>query len=321
MRKTAVVIALSLATAALLAGTVDPAAAIQKARQSIDAKQYAAAVDELNGALEAARSLPEAERRPAIAAIHFYSAIALSGMQSDDEAKAHLVEFFALTPNARITSDKFDPQFVALFNEVQSRGEKNADFRFDNVYRGFTTAVAPTADDDPTTWGISPALQILASRREKQEWAGAIAATDRATFIEGFWKKRDPTPDTAENEFRETFDRRAVFADKVFESPDGRGATSDRGRVFILLGPPSSVRRRPLTHRDPVVIHENQPVNGFLEQWVYGKHQLPIRVPRDSVTYRFVTQKGIGEGVLQQEDPYAFQALMVAMNPNEHKKK
>jgi GWxTD domain-containing protein len=67
-------------------------------------------------------------------------------------------------------------------------------------------------------------------------------------FIEEFWKKRDPTPDTPENEFKIEHYRRIGYADLHFsrtkESRDGWH--TDMGRIYILYGEPSDIERHPV---------------------------------------------------------------------------
>ncbi|MCU0276607.1 MAG: GWxTD domain-containing protein [Acidobacteria bacterium] len=62
-------------------------------------------------------------------------------------------------------------------------------------------------------------------------------ATERAQFIEEFWKTRDPDPTTEENEFRDEYYRRIDEANRLFRE-GSPGWLSDRGRIFILLGEP-----------------------------------------------------------------------------------
>src|SRR5882724_4819834 len=71
-------------------------------------------------------------------------------------------------------------------------------------------------------------------------------ATDdeRQTFIEGFWLRRDPTPDTEENEFREEHYRRIAYANERFASGIP-GWKSDRGRMYIAYGPPDEIESHP----------------------------------------------------------------------------
>lgn len=56
-------------------------------------------------------------------------------------------------------------------------------------------------------------------------------------FIADFWEKRDPDPETPENEFREEFQRRVEYANKRFIEGK-RGIDTDRGRIYLQLGPP-----------------------------------------------------------------------------------
>ncbi len=312
---------LSWAISPLTAAQIDPGAAVQQARDHLSARQYAEAAGALRGAVEAAQALPGEERTQALAAVHFYSAVALSGLRSEAEAKEHLIEFLTLQPAAELTNpEKYEDAFVALFRATKHRDEKS-EFRFDNFYPGFSPFARFPADEESMNLANSAALIILGSRREKQEWNAADSGPQRASFIETFWKKRDPDAATPDNEFRETFNRRMTFADRAFASADARGSTTDRGKVFVLLGEPSAVRRRPLTTRDQVVLAERDVIiNGTVEEWIYAREQLPMAITKKSVSYRFVTQRGIGDGVLQREEMYAFQAMMLAMNPNEHKK-
>ncbi len=67
---------------------------------------------------------------------------------------------------------------------------------------------------------------------------------ERDLFIEAFWKHRDPVPETAENEFKSEHYRRIEYANKYFgrESPKP-GWKTDRGRFYIILGPPNDIQR------------------------------------------------------------------------------
>ncbi|NIS27094.1 GWxTD domain-containing protein [candidate division KSB1 bacterium] len=68
----------------------------------------------------------------------------------------------------------------------------------------------------------------------------------RRNLIDTFWQQRDPMPKTAENELREEFRRRVEFTMRHFSvTTEGKpGWQTDRGRIYILYGQPSEVRRR-----------------------------------------------------------------------------
>src|SRR5476651_2176332 len=69
--------------------------------------------------------------------------------------------------------------------------------------------------------------------------------SERDVFIEGFWQRRDPTPDTAENEFKEEHYRRIAYANEHFAA-GMPGWRTDRGRIYIMYGPPTSTDSHPM---------------------------------------------------------------------------
>lgn len=66
---------------------------------------------------------------------------------------------------------------------------------------------------------------------------------DRGEFIKDFWARRDPDPSTPVNEFRETHFTRLATANKAFRAGTP-GSKTDRGRIYILLGPPTNVIKK-----------------------------------------------------------------------------
>jgi len=67
-----------------------------------------------------------------------------------------------------------------------------------------------------------------------------LPASERAKFIVDFWKRRDPYPETPINEFREEYFRRIEQANRLFSEGGTPGWLSDRGRIWITLGPPDN---------------------------------------------------------------------------------
>jgi GWxTD domain-containing protein len=66
---------------------------------------------------------------------------------------------------------------------------------------------------------------------------------DRHEFVIDFWKRRDPNPESEGNEFRNQYYTRLAVADKAFRTGIP-GWRTDRGRIYILLGPPTDVIRK-----------------------------------------------------------------------------
>jgi GWxTD domain-containing protein len=67
---------------------------------------------------------------------------------------------------------------------------------------------------------------------------------ERDNFIEAFWQRRDPTPDTEENEYKEEHYRRIAYANEHFAAGIP-GWKSDRGRIYIMYGPADEVDSHP----------------------------------------------------------------------------
>ena len=68
---------------------------------------------------------------------------------------------------------------------------------------------------------------------------------ERDQFIEAFWNRRDPTPDTAENEYKEEHYRRIAYANEHYAA-GMPGWKTDRGRIYIMYGPPTSIDSHPM---------------------------------------------------------------------------
>ncbi|HKD79455.1 MAG TPA: GWxTD domain-containing protein [Candidatus Angelobacter sp.] len=68
---------------------------------------------------------------------------------------------------------------------------------------------------------------------------------ERDQFIEAFWQRRDPTPDTAENEYKEEHYRRIAYANEHYAAGIP-GWKTDRGRIYIMYGPPTSIESHPM---------------------------------------------------------------------------
>src|SRR6185503_5108524 len=81
---------------------------------------------------------------------------------------------------------------------------------------------------------------------ERRTFVQMYNPVSRSEFVTAFWRARDPRPETVENEFREEFEKRVAFADSHYTDEEIRGSLTDRGMVFVLLGPPTYIGRRPI---------------------------------------------------------------------------
>ncbi len=93
---------------------------------------------------------------------------------------------------------------------------------------------------------------------------------ERQTFIENFWLRRDPTPDTEENEYREEHYRRIAYANDRFASGIP-GWKTDRGRIYIEYGPADEIDSHPSggTYERPYEEGGGSTSTYPFEQWRY----------------------------------------------------
>jgi len=80
-------------------------------------------------------------------------------------------------------------------------------------------------------------VTYIITDEERKAWKRLSTDDERENFIESFWLRRDPTPDTEENEYKEEHYRRIAYANERFASGIP-GWKSDRGRIYIVYGPP-----------------------------------------------------------------------------------
>jgi GWxTD domain-containing protein len=90
---------------------------------------------------------------------------------------------------------------------------------------------------DPESEKFIMTARLIMSGMEAKIWKRLPDAASRKEFIQDFWEKRDPDPATEENEFKVEFERRVEYANKHFLE-GGPGMNTDRGRIYIFMGPP-----------------------------------------------------------------------------------
>jgi GWxTD domain-containing protein len=79
---------------------------------------------------------------------------------------------------------------------------------------------------------------------EKDVFLSLTNDRDREAFIEAFWKQRDPTPATPQNEYKDEILKRFRYVNTTFRRGTSRpGWMTDMGRIYMILGPPASIER------------------------------------------------------------------------------
>ena len=124
---------------------------------------------------------------------------------------------------------------------------------------------------------------------------------ERERFIEEFWRRRDPDPDTNENEYREEYYERIAYANEHFASGIP-GWKTDRGRIWIMYGKPDET--------------ESHPAGGAYNRESYEGGGSTSTYPFERWFYRYLA--GVGSGIeIEFVDPTGSGEYRIARNPDE----
>ncbi|MGH9930925.1 MAG: GWxTD domain-containing protein [Pyrinomonadaceae bacterium] len=136
---------------------------------------------------------------------------------------------------------------------------------------------------------------------ERKAFKKLATDDERERFIEEFWRRRDPDPDTDENEFKEQYYERIAYANEHFASGIP-GWKTDRGRIWIMYGKPDEL--------------ETHPSGGNYERPSYEGGGNTTTYPFEVWFYRYLA--GVGSGVeIEFVDPTGTGEYRIARNPNE----
>jgi GWxTD domain-containing protein len=103
--------------------------------------------------------------------------------------------------------------------------------------------VTPELKNVYKKWLENDVAYIITSD-EKKAFKALATDEERENFIDVFWRRRDPNPDTEENEYREEYYERIAYANEHFTSGIP-GWKTDRGRIYIAHGKPDSIESHP----------------------------------------------------------------------------
>ena len=147
-------------------------------------------------------------------------------------------------------------------------------------------------------WNKSPEFSGLAVESEQKEWKKIASDEEAERFIQLFWAKRDPDLKTPVNEFKIAFDQRVKEADQLFALPRTRGALTERGKLYVLVGSPKNLLRvtglKPQPMGPPGQIPPpNDPgtsIGESLATFIYEAAQLPEWVGMKSLRAEFIVE-------------------------------
>ncbi|MBI4875295.1 MAG: GWxTD domain-containing protein [Acidobacteria bacterium] len=144
-------------------------------------------------------------------------------------------------------------------------------------------------------------VTYIITDEERQAWKRLSTDEEREQFIEQFWLRRDPSPDSAENEYKEEHYRRIAYTNERFASGIP-GWKTDRGRIYITFGPADEV--------------ESHPSGGSYERPIEEGGGTTSTYPFEKWRYRWI--EGIGTDIIIEfVDPTMTGEYRMTMDPSE----
>jgi len=174
----------------------------------------------------------------------------------------------ASTPSAQDSTqnqqDNQDPLKRQLSDKERFKQQKELRQEIGTAYKKWL--------DEDVRWIITD--------QEKKAFMSLSNDEERDAFIEQFWRRRNPNPDSPENEFREEHYRRIAYANEHYAAGKP-GWMTDRGHIYIAFGPPDST--------------DSHPSGGNYERPVEEGGGETSTYPFETWHYRYL--EGIGENI------------------------
>ena len=144
-------------------------------------------------------------------------------------------------------------------------------------------------------------VRLIITPEEENAYNKLKTDDERQNFIFDFWRRRDPSPDTEENEYRDEYYERMAYANEHFGSGK-QGWLTDRGRIYIKWGKPDEI--------------ESHPSGGQYLRQSYEGGGTTTTYPFETWFYRYLPSVGSGIEV-EFIDPTGSGEFRIANNPSE----
>ena len=191
--------------------------------------------------------------------------------------------------------------FVLSFVALPTFGQKDKDKDKPSVDpMSNPKNVKPELKEAYKRW-LNTDVAYIITKDEKRAFQALTTDEERENFIENFWRRRDPNPDTEENEYREEYYERIAYANEHFSSGIP-GWKTDRGRIYIAWGKPDSV--------------ETHPTGGAYDRPSWEGGGSTTTYPFEVWWYRHLD--GVGDGIeIEFVDPTGTGEYRIARDANE----
>ena len=192
---------------------------------------------------------------------------------------------FTRTPQQEQQTDKDQQQAAKKAAKQQKQSDRSLERELDSQYK---------------KWLNEDVIYII-TPEEKSAFLHFSTNEEREQFIEQFWQRRNPDPDSPENTYKEEHYRRIAYANEHFASGIP-GWKTDRGRIYIMWGPPDEI--------------DSHPTGGTYERPSQEGGGETTTYPFEDWRYRYL--EGMGNDVeLEFVDPTSTGEYHLTMDPSE----
>jgi len=158
--------------------------------------------------------------------------VALSQTDTDKDKKDDSAPAAQPPSQSKDSPSKVDPQQDPLKRPLSDKERRANEKRFKQEVSG---SYKKWLDED---------VRWIITDEERSAFKQLSNDEERDQFIEAFWQRRDPTPDTVENEYKEEHYARIAYANEHFAAGIP-GWKTDRGRMYIMYGKPDEIDSHP----------------------------------------------------------------------------
>ena len=170
-------------------------------------------------------------------------------------------------------------------NQAKDRNERKKKEELKSVYKNW----------------LEQDVSYIITDEERKAFKALKTDEERDQFIEQFWLRRDPDPDTPENEYKEQYWERVQYANEKFTSGIP-GWRTDRGRIYIRFGKPDEL--------------ESHPAGGAYNRPSWEGGGTTSTYPFETWWYRYI--EGIGSDIeIEFVDPSGTGEYRIARSPDE----
>jgi GWxTD domain-containing protein len=201
--------------------------------------------------------------------------------------------FFATSSLTVVAQKKPDPKKeYEVKKDTKKDAKAKEDAKKSREQENASRALRKWLDEDVT---------YIITNEERSTFKQLKTDEEREQFIESFWLRRDPTPDTIDNEFKDDHYERIAYANEHYASGIP-GWKTDRGRIYIMYGKPDEV--------------ESHPSGGTYDRPIEEGGGTTSTFPFEIWRYRYI--EGIGNEVLLEfVDPSMSGEYRMTIDPSE----